>query len=97
MRNWLRRLIAVSVVLVSVMIFEGATAFAGVDFVIDDRGYLREYRGNDDVVVISDTVRIIGDYAFAYNKTIVEVIICDGVTYIGNGAFNYCGSIPKNV
>ena len=67
MGNWLRRLIVISVVLVSVMIFGGATAFAEGDFVIDDEGYLRKYTGHDEVVVIPDTVRIIGDYAFAYN------------------------------
>lgn len=63
---------------------------------------LVSYIGNDEFVKIPNTVTSIGDFAFAYNESLISVIIPDTVSYIGKGAFNECGilryvKLPDNL
>lgn len=64
------------------------------DFLIED-GILKKYTGSDAKVVVPDGVRVIGSYAFAYNRTIVEVAMPEGVIEIGERAFDSCDSLVE--
>lgn len=63
------------------------------------------YSGNDDMyikVVIPGSVKVIREYAFAFNDDINEVVIEDGVETIESSAFYNCGNlksvtVPKSV
>ena len=57
------------------------------DFIIE-KNELKRYEGNDENVVIPDTVRKIGMHSFSF-KDLKSVIIPKSVTYIGS-AFNWC-------
>ena len=72
------------------------------DFVIED-GVLTRYKGNDSKVEIPNGVKVIGDYAFyIYSRelydissSLEEVVIPEGVTDIGEGAFENCVALSK--
>lgn len=56
------------------------------------------YSGNDDLyikVVIPGSVKVIGEYAFAFNDDINEVVIEDGVETIEAYAFYDCEDLEK--
>lgn len=63
------------------------------------------YSGNDDLyikVVIPGSVKVIGEYAFAFNDDINEVVIEEGVETIESSAFYNCENlksvtVPKSV
>ncbi len=74
------------------------------DFVYSDeqKENLVFYRGNDSVVIISDQVKVIGEYAFYNNKKLSNVIFPDSLTSIKNYAFDGCVllssvSVPNDV
>ena len=94
MRKWFGKLLVISLILLSVLICR-VNAFAEGNFVIDNEGYLIEYNGHDEVVVIPDTVKVIDSFAFSGNEDIIEVIIPDGVEVIGPGAFSSCTNLEK--
>ena len=60
--------------------------FAGSDFQIDSMGTLLKYHGRSDVVILPDTVKKIGAYAFA-QSTVRHVVIPLSVTHIASYAF----------
>ncbi|MGM9936809.1 MAG: leucine-rich repeat protein, partial [Candidatus Ornithomonoglobus sp.] len=64
-------------------------------FLVDEDGTLIAYAGDDSNVVIPDTVKIIGESAFAYNDNIKQVTIPDSVTKISSKAFAYCQGITE--
>jgi len=74
------------------------------DFVYSDeqKENLVFYRGNDSVVIISDQVKVIDEYAFHNNKKLSNVIFPDSLTSIKNYAFDNCVllssvSVPNDV
>lgn len=62
-------------------------------FIISEDQTLTEYIGNETVVTVPDTVKIIGDYAFNNCTMIEEIIIPKGVTEIHAGAFSGCTNL----
>lgn len=63
---------------------------------------ITEYTGTDESVVVPDTIEghpvvMIGDEAFAGNKTLESIVIPDGVTYIGMDAFLECKNLTTVV
>ena len=65
------------------------------DFVIVGNGFLMNYKGEDESVVIPNSVKIIGDYAFTFCKNLSAVTISHSVKSIGNNAFYYCGALKS--
>lgn len=64
------------------------------DFLLtEDRQYLVSYFGNRPSVTIPSSVRIIGEKAFAFCKTITEVIMPASVKEIADNAFWMCTSL----
>ena len=66
------------------------------DFTITKNGrnfILKEYKGNDKIVIVPNYVTVIGENAFYKNKDIVKVIIKEGVTKIENCAFYCCNKL----
>lgn len=57
-------------------------------------GILCSYDGEDDVITIPDSVKIIGKYAFYYIWC-KELIIPDSVELIEHQAFSYCNDLDK--
>ena len=59
----------------------------------------KKYKGsyNVKIVVISDGVTSIGDYAFSNCETLTSITIPDSVTSIGNGAFYKCTSLTTSI
>ena len=64
------------------------------DFRIKD-GVLKEYKGDDPVVVIPDSVTSIGDRAFEYCRSLTSITIPNSVTSIGGSAFSDCSSLTS--
>ncbi len=63
-----------------------------MDFVIED-GYLSEYNGTEENVVIPDGVIEIGNTPFQKNKTLKSVTIPESVEYIIDDAFKGCKNL----
>lgn len=65
---------------------------------VDDKAF---YHSNITSIVLSETVRSIGDFAFASNLNLKEVYIPEACESIGQGAFSYTGltqiDIPDSV
>ena len=63
------------------------------EFVINKKGVLTAYTGNDKVVIIPDGIKAIGKEAFSYFRSkrieINKVIVPEGVTEILEDAFEY--------
>lgn len=59
------------------------------DFIIEN-GILKEYVGDDEVVIVPEEVVQIGERAFSDREDITDVKLPDGVTSIGNSAFSGC-------
>ena len=59
--------------------------------------YAFAYKDLDNLkrIVISDSVKSIGEYAFYNCSSITEMIIPDSITDIGESAFSYCNSLQK--
>ena len=60
------------------------------DFVIDENGVLREYKGHDTEIILPDTVRKIGKKVFGWREGYVNVekiTVPEGVTEIEEAAF----------
>jgi len=55
-----------------------------------DEGLLIEYKGNQPVVVIPETVQYIDQQAFSSNQTMKALVIPSSVTFVDNNAFEYC-------
>lgn len=58
------------------------------------------YTGSDSIVTVPDTidnlkVTAVGDHSFEANWDIEEVILPDGIKYIGESAFMDCGSLKS--
>ncbi len=64
------------------------------NFLIEN-GYLYDYTGNSENVVIPSGVKVISDGAFFDNKTIKSVVIPEGVTEIGWNAFLACTNLTS--
>ena len=64
------------------------------DFEIEN-GTLVKYSGSDTEVIIPDSVKIIGDWAFDGCENLKSITIPDGVTEIGGGAFKDCSSLKS--
>lgn len=78
----------------------GADAFTGAPFICDDEfeilgSVLLRYNGSSEVVKVPAGVSYISD-AFSYNMSAVTVIVPEGVTSVGEGAFAMAQSL-KNV
>ena len=58
-------------------------------------GVLQKYNGAGGVVVIPDSVQIIGGYAFAKCQRVTEVVIPRSVVKILGGAFSHCKGLVK--
>lgn len=63
------------------------------DFLIVGDGILLDYRGEDSVVAIPDSVKQIGAEAFKKCTTITSVQIPDSVAIIGEAAFADCSNL----
>ena len=64
------------------------------DFIVFDDGLLYSYEGNDKDIIIPGNVKCIGDEVFQ-DKDMESVIISNGVTVIGFGAFGGCENLKK--
>ena len=64
------------------------------DFEIE-HGILKRYKGRESFVVIPNTVRCIGEEAFAERKTLTGISIPESVTRIEENAFHLSGNIAK--
>ena len=67
------------------------------DFVVNSEGVLMAYNGNSPQVILPDTVKSIGEYVFRDHDEIVSVTLNEGLTAIGNGAFQNCIGIRELV
>ena len=63
------------------------------DFVIFGKGILHKYKGKEINVVIPDSVRSIGDFAFSGCSSLATVTIPDSVMSIGGFAFSECKNL----
>ena len=63
-------------------------------FVIDGNGELTEYIGKEQNIVIPSEVKSIGSAAFSY-KNVVSIEIPEGVTQIGDFAFEECEYLER--
>lgn len=70
------------------------TQYTGTEdeFVFTEDGELLEYRGNDTVIVIPDSVTRIGT-VFSGNKDITSIILPDGLLYLEENAFKGCSAL----
>ena len=57
------------------------------DFLIDNKGVLLSYIGNDKEIIIPEGVKKIGENSFYYARTVESVVLSDSITEIGNDAF----------
>ena len=64
------------------------------DFVIGGK-VLIKYKGSASSVTISDSVTMIGNYAFEYCERLTSVNIPDNITIIGDSAFHGCESLTS--
>lgn len=62
------------------------------DFVIKD-GVLTAYKGNDSVVILPNSVKIVGEKAFYYNESVSEVELSSSVHTVMSKAFEGCRSL----
>ena len=53
------------------------------------------YRADIKALQASGSITTIGNYAFWFCASLIEVVIPDGVTSIGAHAFEYCGNLMK--
>ena len=67
---------------------------ADSDFTIQD-GVLTKYNGSGGDVVVPDSVKEVGQYAFYNCITLTSVKLPDSVTAIGDYAFRGCNSLTK--
>jgi hypothetical protein len=67
------------------------------EFVILGDGVLYDYNGTVEDVVIPETVKRIGNDAFAYHSEINEITLPESIVEICDGAFYSCTSISKIV
>ena len=65
------------------------------DFIIKDNTLVK-YKGNEETVVIPDGVKVIGESAFDYNKTVKKIVISNTVTRIKDG-FTGCIELEEVV
>ena len=63
-----------------------------MEFEIEE-GVLLRYTGNEETVMIPETVTAIGRYAFHANQRLKHVFIPDTVTEIGSHAFSACTAL----
>ena len=70
-------------------------ASASEDGFIIENGVLLHYIGSAETVTIPAGVTSIGEYAFAHNNSIKQVIIGDAVVSVGNYAFYNCTSLQN--
>lgn len=63
------------------------------DFVIKGDGTLTKYIGNDSIVTVPDTVKIIDHNAFSDCTGIKKVVLPEGLTQIGYDAFSGCSNL----
>lgn len=79
----------------------GMSAFSGTkwfdeypdDWVVAGDGFLIEYRRNEENVVIPETVKRIGKYAFKWCHKLESLTIPNSVTVIGEEAFRCCSKL----
>ena len=64
------------------------------DFIIED-GVLKQYIGNEKSVIIPDTVKIIGKYAFCRCASVESIKVILGVEKVDSCAFNECTNLKK--
>ncbi|MGN0818705.1 MAG: leucine-rich repeat domain-containing protein, partial [Candidatus Coproplasma sp.] len=60
-----------------------------------EKDTLVQYKGEDEIVEIPDTVNIIGDDAFEFCKSITSIIIPNSVISIGRRAFKGCSKLKS--
>ncbi len=65
------------------------------NFIIDENGKLTNYVGYEPIVVIPDTVKVIGRYAFSGHNEIKSVIFPKELLKIESYAFSGCMGITK--
>lgn len=70
-------------------------ASASKDGFIIENGVLLHYIGTAETVTIPAGVTSIGEYAFAHNNSIKQLIIGDAVVSVGNYAFYNCTSLQN--
>ena len=70
-------------------------ASASEDGFIIENGVLLHYIGRAETVTIPAGVTSIGEYAFAHNNSIKQLIIGDAVVSVGNYAFYNCTSLQN--
>ena len=68
------------------------SAVSSGDFVIEN-GVLKEYTGKGGSVIIPDSVKSIGDWAFSSCTNLTSITIPGSVISIGTGAFKKCESL----
>ncbi len=83
----------------NVTVDENSNSFSSVNGVLYNKNQteLKYYPANKDwdASLIPGTVTKIGDYAFAYNKKITEVILPTTINSISIGAFSNCTSLKS--
>ena len=94
----IRRVVGILLVLTAVLITQlpvpHMSAASPDDFQIDNKTLLK-YTGTDSTVSVSDTVKIIGEEAFAGNLTLNTVSCGNNVKKIMHGAFSNCTYLSK--
>ncbi len=65
------------------------------DFVLAANGILIRYNGKEKSRSLPDTVKRIGDFAFAGNKQIDTILLPRTVTVVGKSAFEGCESLTE--
>ncbi len=65
------------------------------EFVIDEKGILTEYNGDDEIIEIEEGVTGIASKVFEKKTKIVSVKLPDTMISIGNGAFAGCTNLRK--
>lgn len=64
-------------------------------FIIDKNGKLTNYVGSEPIVVIPDTVKVIGRYAFSGHNEIKSIVFPTGLLKIENYAFSGCTGLTE--
>ncbi len=72
----------------------GTTAYAAGDFTVEN-GTLTKYTGSGGAVAIPNTVKVIGENAFANNKTVTSVTMAMTVTTVSSKAFYNCTALES--